>query len=265
MLARQIDGALRHSRSDAVRHHDHFGAVDLLFFVKRDLVDVLGDLLLQPPDQLVLRGRRHIGIAALVVGQAGDVDVVAFARTRHVGNQIFARLEGMKFARRNRGVAARRDFNLFRRRNHDLLRHVSDHFVHHDEYRAAILLGIIERGNGQVETFLRRVRAQRDHFVVAVRAPAHLHHVGLSGKRGQSGGRSAALHVHEDAGRFRHHRQANVFHHQREARTGGHGESLGSAPYRALNRDRGGQLVFHLDKGSAHGGYARGEALHDFG
>ena len=90
LLARHLDGALRHPRGDAVRHHHHVGALDLFFLVEGDLVDILVDLVHQPPHQLVLHGGRHVGIAALVVGQAGDVDVVAFAGPRHVGNQVVA-------------------------------------------------------------------------------------------------------------------------------------------------------------------------------
>ena len=95
----------------------------------------------QAPDQLVLHVGPHVGIAALVVGQAGDVNVVALAHSRHVGDQVCAGLVSEKFSGRKRGVAARLDFDLLGRGDDDFLRHVAHHFVHHDEDRAAILLG----------------------------------------------------------------------------------------------------------------------------
>ena len=85
---------------------------------------------------------RMSGIAALVVGQSGDVNVIALAHSRHIGDKVRAGLESEKFFRRQRGVTPRLDFDLFRCGNHNLLRHMADDFVHHDEDRAAIFLGV---------------------------------------------------------------------------------------------------------------------------
>ena len=41
LLARHVDGALRHARGDPVRDHHHIGALDLFLFEERDLIDVL--------------------------------------------------------------------------------------------------------------------------------------------------------------------------------------------------------------------------------
>ncbi len=65
--------------------------------------------------------------------------------------------------------------------------------------------------------------------------------------------------------RLSHGGVANVLHHQREARPGGHGESFRTAPDRALKRDGGSQFVFHLNKRSADGRNAIGEAFDHLG
>ena len=157
------------------------------------------------------------------------------------------------------------DLDLVGSRDHHLLGHVADALVHHDHDRDAELLGKVEGRDGQVEAFLRGIRAERDDLVVAVRSPPRLHHVGLRGQRGQPGGRSAALHVDEHAGRFGHGGVADVLHHQREAGAGGDREGLRAAPDRALHGDGGGQFVFHLDEDSADRGNAPRKAFDDFG
>ena len=101
LVAGHLDGALRDARGDSVGDHDDVGAFDLLFFEEDDLVGVLEDLVLQAAHQFVLNVGRHVGIAALIVGEAGDVDVVALADVRHVGHQVFARLVGVELAGRN--------------------------------------------------------------------------------------------------------------------------------------------------------------------
>ncbi len=142
---------------------------------------------------------------------------------------------------------------------------MANHFVHHEHHRHAEFFGQIERFDSQVKTFLRRIRAERDNLVIAMRTPPRLHHIGLRGQRGQASRRPSALHIDEYARRFGHGGVADMLHHQRKARPGGHGERLGSAPHRALQRDRSGQFVFHLNKRSAHGRHPRGEALNHFG
>src|SRR5208283_4135346 len=186
LVAGHLDSTLRDARGDSIRDDDHIRAFDLRFFVENNLVGVLEDLVLQAAHQNVLDVGLHVGIATLVVSEAGDVDVVALADARHVRNQVFARFVGVKLARRYVSVAARIDVDLLGRRDHNLLGHMTHHFVHHDENRAAKLLCHIECGDSEVEALLRRVGAERDNLVVAVRSPAYLHHVGLGGKRWQT-------------------------------------------------------------------------------
>ena len=70
-----------------------------------------------------------------------------------------------------------------------------------------------------IKAFLRRVRAKRDDFIIAVRPPACLHHVRLAGKSRQTRGRPPPLDIDDDTRRFRHGREADMLHHQRESRT----------------------------------------------
>ena len=86
-----------------------------------------------------------------------------------------------------------------------------------------------------------------------------------AGRVGKPGGRSAALHVHKNAGRLGHRGVADVLHHEREARPGGDRERLGAAPDRALDGDGSRQFVFHLDEHAAYRGDAGGKALHHLG
>src|SRR5581483_10296093 len=116
-----------------------------------------------------------------------------------------------------------------------------------------------------IEALLRGVGAERDDLVVAMRAPAGLHHVGLRGEGGEPGGRPPSLHVNEYTRGLSHGGIADVFHHEREARPGRDGKCLGAAPDCALQGDRGSQFVFHLNERSADGGHTRGEAFNDFG
>ena len=149
--------------------------------------------------------------------------------------------------------------------DHHLLRHVADALVehHHDGY--AEFLGQVESRDGEVETLLRGIGAERDDAVVAVRTPARLHHVGLRRQGGQAGGRPSALHVDEDAGRLRHGGVSDVLHHQGEAGAGGHREGFGAAPDGALDGDGGGQFVLHLNEDAADGRDSRGKSFDHLG
>src|ERR1022692_1326996 len=108
-----------------------------------------------------------------------------------------------------------RSWGFWRRRgfgNDYFLGHVAHALIHHQEDRLPVLLGEVEGLDGKVEALLRRIGAQRQNTVIAVRSPAHLHHVGLRGQRRQAGGGSAALHIHEYAGRFGHGGVPDVLH-----------------------------------------------------
>jgi hypothetical protein len=83
------------------------------------------------------------------------VELVAFARMRHLGNQVAVRPVGQVILNRFVGAPPRHHFNLIRRRDHDFLRHVPDDLVHHEHHRHAKLFGQVESFDGQIETFLR--------------------------------------------------------------------------------------------------------------
>ncbi len=197
--------------------------------------------------------------------QAGHVETVAFAGVRHFRHQVFTGRVKLEFAGRFRSATARVDFDLIGGRDDHLLGHVPDTLVHHEHHRNAKLLGQVKRLDGEVEALLRRVGRERDDFVIAVRSPARLHHVGLRRQRGQARRWAAALHVDEHAGRFGHHRVADVLHHEREARTRGDCKRFRSGPSRADQRDGSGQFIFHLNEPAAHGRDAAGETFDDFG
>ena len=129
---------------------------------------------------------------------------------------------------------ARHDFNLISRRDYHLLRHVPDHFVHHEHHGNTKFFRQVERLNRQIKAFLWRVGAERDDLVVAMRSPTRLHHVRLCGEGWQARGRSAPLHIDKYARGFCHRGIADMLHHERESRARGNGEGLGSSPDRAL-------------------------------
>src|SRR5271166_4541820 len=118
-------------------------------------------------------------------------------------------------------MAARSDLDLVSGRDYYFFRHVAHHLVHHEHHRHTKFLREIKGLDGEIKTFLGRIRAEGDDLVVSVRAPTRLHHVGLRGESGQARGGSSALHIDEDTRGFGHGRVADVFHHQREARAGG--------------------------------------------
>src|ERR1700758_3662731 len=162
-------------------------------------------------------------------------------------------------------VTARYDFNLVSRWDDHLLGHVADDLIHHEHHGYAELFRKIEGLDRQVEAFLWRVGTERDDFVVAVGTPSCLHHVGLCRQGGQTSGWTAALHIDEDAGRFRHCGVADMFHHQREAGAGSYGECLRAAPDGSLQGDRRGQLVLHLNERSPNLRHTARETLNDLG
>ena len=111
--------------------------------------------------------------------QARHVKLVALAGMRHFWHQVPIGLVGQVIADRLVRKFARHHLDLIGGRDDDFFRHVPHHFIHHEHHRHTELFRQIERLDGQVEAFLRRVRAQRDDLVVPVRAPPRLHHVGL--------------------------------------------------------------------------------------
>ena len=149
--------------------------------------------------------------------------------------------------------------------NDHLFAHVADDFVGHDEHRRPVVFAQIEGRDGLVKDFLGRRGRQGDDLIIAVGAPAGLHHVGLGAHGGQAGGRAGALDIDHHAGGFGADPQADIFHHQAETRSGGGGHAFLPGPGGPQNRGHGGDLIFHLDEGAAHIGQPGGHVLGDFG
>jgi hypothetical protein len=114
-------------------------------------------LLRKPTDQLVLGLWCHVGVAVLVVGKAGDVELVALSRVRHLGDLVAFAGIGQIVVDGLLCVPAWNDFDLVRRRDHNFLRHVADDLIHHEHHGHAKIFGEIESLDRQVETFLGRV------------------------------------------------------------------------------------------------------------
>src|SRR3990172_7705531 len=263
-LARILNSLDSDAGGDAIRHHHDIGAVDLILVEADDLVGIAVDLFHQVShDDLVLPGG-HDRIPLLVVGQAGDVEVVPIARTHHGMAALAVELVGAAVFLGAAVVIARNDLDLVGWRDNHFFMHVADGLVGQDDDRNPVELRQVEGLDGEVETFLRAVRAQGDDHVVAMRAVARLHHVLLRGQRGQAGGRSAALHVGDHHRGFGHAGQAEVFHHQGKAGAAGHGHHLLPCPCRTDIGGDGGEFVFHLDEQRAHLRRPLGKALGGF-
>ena len=189
---------------------------------------------------LLVRRHVHRGVAALVVREARDVELVAVADLGHLGDEApLGGLVRLVLTRLLLGPAPLRDLQLVGGRDDDLLGHVADDLVEHHDDRHPVLLGEVEGLDREVEALLRGVRAERDEPVVAVRAEPGLHHVALRRLRREAGRRPRALHVEEDARRLGDGREADVLLHQREAGARRHGAGLEPAPDGALQRDGG--------------------------
>jgi len=71
-----FDGSLRHPGGDSVGDNDDIGAFELLFFEQGDAIGGIANLALQAANQFVLDLRSHVGIAAFVVSQPGNMKQV---------------------------------------------------------------------------------------------------------------------------------------------------------------------------------------------
>ena len=81
--ARQLDGPQRGTGRDPVRDDHNLSFVQVLLLNLNDVVAVDSYLVHQAVDVPLLGQGVHAGIAALVVGQAGDVDAIALAGDGH--------------------------------------------------------------------------------------------------------------------------------------------------------------------------------------
>ena len=93
-------------------------------------------------------------IPALVVCQSSDVKVVAFGDLGNLRDQIAVRPLRKVFVHRELGLLAWNHVVLVARRDYDFLRHMPDHFIHHEHHGNAKLFGQIESADGEIKTVL---------------------------------------------------------------------------------------------------------------
>ena len=120
--------------------------------------------------------------------------------------------------------------------------------IHHEHHRNPVCFGEIECLDHQVKALLRGIGAEGDNFIVTVRSPPGLHHIGLSRQGGQPGGRTSTLYIDKHAGNFRDRCQSNMLHHQGKTRARGHSHHLFACPCSTQDSNGRGQLIFHLNK-----------------
>ena len=178
------------------------------------------DLVAEPLDEPgvglgVVGGRQP----ALVVGQPGDVGVVPGAEVGHLRHLARTGPEGHEVRRRRPTAAAARRRTISSAAGSTIFSRMwptSPSVMTKTGLRYS--LGEVEGERRQVDALLHRRRRQGDDLVVAVGAPARLHHVALGGLGGLAGGGPRALHVDDDAGRLGHAGVADALLHEREAR-----------------------------------------------
>jgi hypothetical protein len=251
--ARLQHGVLGGAGGDAVGHHQHLGVVGHEILGLEDVgarflgVELGVDALLQLVDQAHVLGRQ----ALAVVIEPGEVRAVALAegrQRRHAGSGL---AEGLVVLRGARRIGAVDDGHQIERRQHQRLLHLADLGVRQQHYRGAVLLGDVEGAHRLLPALLRGGRGDGDDGVVAVGAPARLHHVGLADVGGAAGRRPAAHDVDDDEGDFQDAGVAEVLLLEREARAGGAGEGLDAAQRRPDGRGDAGDLVLHLQVAAA--------------
>ena len=114
-------------------------------------------------------------VSPFIVGEPGNMDTVAFAKLGEPGDAIAVRFE------RKRSFDQCLSGYLFHRiRDNDLLPHVPDNLICHQEYRYAVLVGKIECLGRKIIHFLDTRRTEGDDRVVPVRAKPALHHISLA-------------------------------------------------------------------------------------
>ena len=123
--------------------------------------------------------------------------------------------------------------------------------VGHDEHRRLQLLGEVESVTRHAEALGHAARQQHGMTRVAVRELGHKLDVALRGARWQSGGRTHALDVPDDAGNFDVVAQSGELRHQRNSWSGSGGHGARSRPSRAQNHADGGEFVFGLHDGKS--------------
>ena len=173
------------------------------------------------------------------------MDVVALAEISDVRHEILIRRERLvALGARLLRLAARVDVHMVRQ--HDLLAQVADDLVHEQDDRRAEALRVVHGHDRHVIRLAHAPRRERDDGMVAVRAPARLHHIGLGG-RGRLARRGAdALHIDEHAGDLRAGRVADELLLQREARAARRVHRLRARERSAEDGAHARDLVLHL-------------------
>jgi hypothetical protein len=252
-------------RRDPVGHDADLGALLLIDLDPGEALRVVADLVHQPPHQprvlLGVVGRRQ---PALVVGEAGDVRVEPTAEIGHLGDRAPHRTERDVGPRLVGRRAPLHELDLVFGGQDDLLAHVADLAVGHDQDRIAVLLGEVEGEPGQVDALLDRGRRQGDDLVIAVGPPPCLQHVALGGLGRLTGGRSGSLDIDDHARRLGHAGIADPLLHQREAGAAGGGEGTAAGPGGTDHGGQGRDFVLHLHHRAAQAGQQHRHRLRHF-
>ena len=258
-LAGQTTGQECRASGRAVSDHYDAGSLQVALLAFDDLCAILKNLAPQATDQTLLRLDIDRRITLLVMGQPGDVNRKTFAGTGHRWHQCSGAVGPISSIR----SPAPGPLDLFFSGDEHVLDHLGHDLIGHDQHRGPEFFGHVKRFEGQIKHLLRRLRGISDELIITMRAPLGLHHIGLRGQRGQTGGRSAALNVNDHAGGLGHHRQAQVLLHQAEAGTGGGRHHLTVAPTGSQDGRQTTWLILHLQIVTAHLRQPPGHAFGD--
>ena len=122
----------------------------------------------------------------VIVDEARDIVELAVAEGLHTGNAFSLRnVVGLFDAFRVLVDRAVEDLKLFR--DLDAFAQVTDDLVHQQDHGCAVGLGEVERAHGKRVAFQHGRGGERDHRMIAVRAPARLHIVALRRGGGKTG------------------------------------------------------------------------------
>ena len=175
------------------------------------------------------------------------MDVVALAEIRDVRHEILVRRERLiALGARLLRLAARVDVHMVG--EYDLFAQMADDLVHEQDDRRAEALRVVHRHDRDVVRLAHAPRRERDDGMVAVRAPARLHHICLGGRGRLARRGTDALHVDEHAGDLGAGRVADELLLQREARAARRIHRLRACERGAEDGAHARDLVLHLDE-----------------
>ncbi len=185
-------------------------------------------------------------------------------RPQHVGRMHLAHHVGMKIAGAEIEIAAGEPVAVDELRC-EALAHVAHHLVREQRHRRAEPLGEAHGRHGQTVHVCHVGGREHHRGVVAVGAPAGLHHVALRRRGRPAGGRPRPHDVHDQERRFHHDGVTDGLLHQREARTRGRGHGQLPRQRPPYARADGADLVLHLQEHAADLGQFDGHGFHDLG